>query len=63
MASYYYGRVLAQLGDADSAFEALDDAWKIRDAGLAALKTDPYLDPLRSDSRYSALLRKVDLPI
>ena len=62
MASYYYARVLAQLGDADSAFEALDVAWKIRDAGLGALKTDPYLDPLRSDSRYGALLRKLGLP-
>lgn len=60
--SYQYSSILAQLGDKDAAFDALDRAWEIRDAGLTGLKTDPYLDPLRSDPRYAALLRKMNFP-
>ena len=62
MESYQYSSILAQLGDKDAAFDALDRAWEIRDAGLTGLKTDPYLDPLRSDPRYAALLRKMNFP-
>jgi serine/threonine-protein kinase len=62
MASYRYARILAQLSDKDAAFEALDRAWQNRDAGLSGLKTDPYLDPLRSDPRYAALLRQMNFP-
>lgn len=62
MASYHYARILAQLGDKDAAFEALDRAWEIRDAGLTGVKTDPYLDPLRSEPRYAVLLRRMNLP-
>lgn len=61
-ANYHYGRILAQLGNKDAAFEALERAWKNRDAGLTGLKTDPYLDPLRNDPRYAALLRKMNFP-
>jgi hypothetical protein len=60
--SYHYVGILAQLGDKDAAFEALDRAWEKRDAGLTGLKTDPYLDPLRSDPRYGTLLRKMNFP-
>jgi hypothetical protein len=63
MASYQYGRILAQLGDKEAAFDALDRTWEIRDADLTGLKTDPYLDPLRTDPRYAALLRKMNFPV
>lgn len=62
MANYNYGRILAQLGNKDAAFAALKRAWENRDAGLMALKTDPYLDPLRTDSRYASLLREMNFP-
>jgi hypothetical protein len=50
------------LGDKDSAFEALNRAWEIRDSSLVNLKVDPYLDPLRGDPRYAALIEKLGLP-
>ena len=62
MGSFNYGRILAQLGDMDAAFEALDRAWENRDAELTGLRMDPYLDPLRSDPRYAALLREMNFP-
>lgn len=63
MSSFAYGLIYAQLGDKDAAFAALDRAWQVRDAGLLDVKVNAYLDPLRSDSRYSALVRKVGFPV
>jgi TolB-like protein/Tfp pilus assembly protein PilF len=53
--------IYAQLGDIDAAFEALNRAWEVRDSRLLDLKTDPYLDPLRGDSRYAALEKSLGL--
>ena len=61
-ASYQYAQIYAQMGEKDLAFAALDRGWQIRDSGLLRIKTDPYLDPLRDDPRYAALLRKMDFP-
>jgi serine/threonine-protein kinase len=61
-ASFQLGQVYAQAGDKDRAFAALDRAWEIRDSGLVRLKTDPYIDPLRSDPRYAALVKKMNFP-
>jgi tetratricopeptide (TPR) repeat protein len=55
-------RIYAQLGDTDAAFEALNRAWDVRDSDLLYLKTDAYLDPLRGDSRYAALVKRLGLP-
>jgi serine/threonine-protein kinase len=62
MASYRYGQIHAQLGDSNRAFAALDRAWEIRDSRLMSLRVDPFMDPLRRDARYSALVRKIDFP-
>jgi tetratricopeptide (TPR) repeat protein len=55
-------RIYAQLGVIDAAFEALNRAWEVRESRLLDLKTDPYLDPLRGDSRYAALVKMLGLP-
>lgn len=60
--SFDSARIYAQLGDMDAAFEALNRAWEVRDSSLLALKNDPYLDPLRGDSRYAALVKRLGLP-
>jgi len=61
-ASYQYAQVYAQSGDRDRAFAALDRAREIRDSGLLRVKTDPYVEPLRSDPRYRILLKKLNFP-
>ena len=60
--SYQYGQINTQLGDADGAFDELDNAIQVKDAGLIYLKADPFLDPIRNDPRYTALLRRLNFP-
>jgi TolB-like protein len=49
----------AQLGDTEATFDCLDGALQLGDPGLAQLLVDPFLDPVRDDPRFVALLRKV----
>ncbi|MGD0437811.1 MAG: hypothetical protein ABSB86_15215, partial [Bryobacteraceae bacterium] len=51
--------VYAGLGDKDSAFRWLDRAYERRNIWF--LKVHPFLDPLRPDPRYAALLQKTGL--
>ena len=61
-ASFQYAQIYAEAGDKDRAFAALDRAWQIRDSGLVRIRRDPFIDPLRSDPRYSALLKTMNFP-
>lgn len=49
------------LGDRDQAFACLEMGYKERDSDMAWLLVAPGLDPLRSDPRFAALLRKMHL--
>jgi serine/threonine-protein kinase len=57
--SFQYAAVRAQLGQIDQAFAELDNAVVAKDSGLIYLKSDPFIDPIRGDPRYAALLRKL----
>jgi TolB-like protein/Flp pilus assembly protein TadD len=49
--------------DVDRTFEWLEKSYQMRDPDLMInLRGDPLLAPLRADPRYSALLRKMNLP-
>jgi tetratricopeptide (TPR) repeat protein len=61
-ANYQYADIHAQRGEKDEAFAALDRAWTFRDPGLALLRSDRFLDPLRGDPRFAALLQKMNFP-
>ena len=52
----------ADLGDKEQAFAWLDIAYQEHDTNLTFLKVDVALDPLRSDPRFTALVRKMGLP-
>jgi TolB-like protein/thioredoxin-like negative regulator of GroEL len=59
---YEIALVYAGLGEKDDAFAWLEKSFAVRDKGLTYLKIDPCLDPLRSDSRFQDLVRRVGLP-
>ena len=58
---YFQALVYPGLGDKDAAFESLERACRERDPRVRYLKVEPFLDNLRSDPRYTALLRTVGL--
>jgi serine/threonine-protein kinase len=57
IAMYY-----AQLGERDQAFAWLEKAYEKHAGQLFLLKVDPLWDPLRDDSRYHDMLRRVGFP-
>ena len=61
-ATYQYAQIYAQAGDNDRAFAALGKGLEVKDPGLTGLKTDPFLDPIRTDPRYLALVKKMKFP-
>ncbi len=58
---YEVATIYAGLGEKDAAFEWLDKAVEARADCVPWIKPDPKTDPLRSDPRYAALLRRIGL--
>jgi eukaryotic-like serine/threonine-protein kinase len=54
-------RLCATVGQKDEAFERLNKAYEARADALIWIKVDPRYDNLRSDPRYSDLLKRVGL--
>jgi len=52
----------ALVGRREETLEALEKAYEARDAQLSDLKVDPGCDPLRSNPRFQALLRRMNFP-
>jgi TolB-like protein/Flp pilus assembly protein TadD/tRNA A-37 threonylcarbamoyl transferase component Bud32 len=50
------------LGERDRAFALLEEALQTRDVWLVWMLTEPQLDPLRSDPRFTALVRRMNVP-
>ena len=61
VSSYNIATMYAGLGEKDQAFAYLDKEYKEGAYYLDFLKVDPELDSLRSDQRFTALLKKVGL--
>jgi len=60
--AYEIAEVYAFRNQTDKAFEWLDRAYAQRDPSLMSTKIDPLLKSLHSDSRYTAFLKKLNLP-
>ena len=61
-ASYQYAQIYANLGDKDRALASLEHAWSVRDPGLFNIRVDPFLDPLRKNARFQAIVRRMNFP-
>lgn len=58
---YQIAEVYAYRGNVDKAFDWLERAYHQRDPGLNQLRLDPFLKSLRSDPRYTEMLRRIKL--
>jgi hypothetical protein len=54
--------IYGALGEKDKAFAELEKAFKNRDWDLHRLKVDPFMDPLRDDSRFDEMVKRLGLP-
>jgi serine/threonine-protein kinase len=61
--AYHVAEVYAYRGDRDKAFEWLDRAYAQRNSQLPTLTWDPLVAKLRGDPRYTAMLKKLNLPV
>jgi serine/threonine-protein kinase len=61
-ASTQFAEIYAQLGDREAALSAIERAYEVKDAGLTTMLVDPWLDPLRNEPRFQAVVRKLDFP-
>lgn len=62
VSAYEIASISAALGDIDGAFVWLDKAIVDGDSLLPVLRTDPVMDPLRSDPRYIDAENKIGFP-
>jgi TolB-like protein len=60
--AYEYATVYAQWGNAPEALKWLETALRSREGALANLKVDPFLDPLRQEPRFQAVMRELRFP-
>jgi serine/threonine protein kinase/Tfp pilus assembly protein PilF len=59
--SYDLAVIHAGLDEKDQAFDCLEKAYQEHSSWMAYLKTEPRLDPLRSDPRFTDLMRRIRL--
>jgi tetratricopeptide (TPR) repeat protein len=62
VSAYQFGGIYAQWGDPVRSREWLRTAMRVRDPGLAWLKTDPFLDPVRKEPWFQAIERELKFP-
>lgn len=53
--------LFAAAGDSEHAFHWLEQAYTRREAFLLHVVADPFFDPIRSDARFEALLRRIGI--
>jgi tetratricopeptide (TPR) repeat protein len=60
--NYWVAITYAALGDKDAAFAELERAYQNHDWFLQRIKVDPFLDPLRDDPRFDAMVKRLNFP-
>jgi TolB-like protein/Flp pilus assembly protein TadD len=63
VSSHWIGLIYAALDEKDEAFLWLDRSYQERAPWLVYAKAHPWLDNLRSDSRFYCLLQRMNIPI
>jgi TolB-like protein len=60
--NYWIAATYAAMGDKDEAFAELEKSYQNHDWFLQRMKVDPFMDPLRDDPRFAAMVKRLNLP-
>jgi len=60
--AYQFTAIYAQWGNTNAALDWLETAYRNHDPGLAWLRVDAFVDPLRQDARFKAIEKKLNFP-
>jgi eukaryotic-like serine/threonine-protein kinase len=60
--AYQYAEIYSQWGNKSKALAWLEKAMRLHDSGLASLKVDQLLDPLRDEPRFQAIQHALKFP-
>jgi TolB-like protein len=61
-AAFQYAEIYAYWGQSREALAWLNKAAELKDPGLLAVKTDPFLDSIRKLTEFKEIVNKLDLP-
>jgi serine/threonine-protein kinase len=61
-AAYQYAGIYAQWGDIKAALKWIERAYELKDPGLAFMKADPILEPIRREPRFQVIVVKLKFP-
>ena len=61
--SYYVAQLYKRAGATNQAIEWLEKAFEAHDPNISYMGVNPIFDDLRSDPRFQALLRRMNLPM
>jgi TolB-like protein/tetratricopeptide (TPR) repeat protein len=60
--AYFVAASFVGLGDTEAALWSIEDSYARREGFIVLLNTDPRFDPLRSEPRFQAVIRKIGFP-
>lgn len=60
--AYQMAEIYAQWGDTSKALEWLETAYRLPDPGIVSLRVDAMIDPLRKETRFREIERKLSFP-
>ena len=60
--AYFVAASFVGLGEKEAALWSLEDSYARREGFIVLLNTDPQFDPLRSEPRFRAVIRKIGFP-
>ena len=61
-ASYQLAQLHAERHETDAAIAALEMGWQVKDPGLSSMRVDAFMDPIRDDPRFEAIVKRLNYP-
>jgi TolB-like protein/Tfp pilus assembly protein PilF len=60
--AYQYAEIYAQWGDIPKALDWIETAYRLKDPGIASMRSDEFFGPLRNEPRFREIERRLNMP-